>query len=330
MANKIAPNEVWNLNGETAGGLASEEDTYAARQNSAAFQVRPPRGVFAAFPGATPKYAINKGEQEKDFRETMARMFLQVPNYANLIAEFNNDPELQQIAAVVAGTANDDGSTLGGAGYVDFLLQSAAHSFQEKAQVVEVLADDHVAYFFGQAATTFSYSGTLLNTKQDDQALNMLRLYAGLGRGSQLASRKTLISLRYDGVFVSGAMMNFTYTLNAETEMMVPFSFNLLVKSYQIIPNPYSGLVTLTTPFAVKGQGYAPFSQGSLDPGTKPTSPAATPSAVTTAAIKPAASEGSATSAEKAKDEKGWQISNKLYSQVTTTVVQDIAAKLGN
>ena len=311
MANKIAQNETWITAG---GGLASQEDVDAAAKTL----TQAPRGIFSAFPGATPKYAKNLGEEEKDFRETMARMFMQVPNYKNFVGEYGEDGNMQQIAAVLGGEVSEGGGTTGGSGYMDFLLQSVQHSFQEKAQVVEVLSDDHVAYFFGQSTTTFSYSGTLLNTKQDDQALNMLRLYSEFGRGSKLASRKTLISLRYDDIFVSGAITNFTYSLSAETEMAVPFSFNLLVKKLQILPNPYSGLVTLSTPFAAASDGYTPFAQGSLDPGTKPTSPAATPAAATKLAISPAATEKTTEEKEDAQIQQGFEIRQKM--KVTTTL----------
>jgi hypothetical protein len=311
MANQIAQNEEWITAG---GGLASEEDVDAAAKTL----TRAPRGIFSAFPGATPKYAKNLGEEEKDFRETMARMFMQVPNYENFVGEYSEEKNMQQIAAVLGGQVSEGKDTTGGSGYMDFILQNVQHAFHEKMQVVEVLADDHVAYFFGQGTMTFSYSGTLINTKQDDQALNMLRLYAEFGRGSKLAARNTLISLRYDDVFVSGAITNLTYSLNAETEMAVPFSFNLLVKKLQLLPNPYSGVVTLSTPFAAASNGYLPFAQGSLDPGTKPTSPAATPAAATKLAISPAATEKTTEEKEDAEIEKGFGLRQKM--EVATTL----------
>lgn len=261
--------ESWNI---VSGGLAFADDL---QRNP----TRPPRGIFGEVPGATPKYARNVGVVWDDFRETMARMFMPVQSYKNLLTEYANKQDLLQIATVLGGEVSVDGSTFGGAGYMDFLLQGVQHSFQEKMQVVEVLADEHVAYYFGQAASTFAYSGTLFNTKQDDQALNMLRLYSEFGRGSKLAARNTLISIRYDGIIVSGALSNFTYSLNGEMEMAVPFSFNLLVKKILLLPNPNSALVTLTAPFALKGDTYAPFSQGSLNTGTVPLGPAATPAA---------------------------------------------------
>jgi hypothetical protein len=270
MANKVSPSTIWDIQ---AGGLPSDDDIAAASKSF----VLPPRGIFAAVPGATPKWATNTGEQETDFRETMARMFLQVKDYKAFVASFEGSAT-QPIATVLGGQASEKTGTTGGAGYIDFLLQNVQHNFQEKAQIVETLADDHVAYFFGQSSPTFSYGGTLVNTKQDDQAMNMLRLYRDLGRGSMLASRNTLISIRYDGLIVSGAMMNLSMSLNAEMETAVPFSFNLLVKQVVLLPNPYAGIVTLSTPFAAGSDGYLPFSRGATGVSTAAVRPTMIPS----------------------------------------------------
>lgn len=259
----------WNMEG---GGIPFAADLKA----TAGTAVRPPRGVFAEVPGATPKYALNWGEPGVDFREQMARMFLPVSNYEALLRDFSTDPQGLQLAKVLGGTVNSDGMTnpsgTEGNGYIDFLLQNVQKAFTEKMQLVETLADDHVAYFFGQSAPMFVYSGTLLNTKQDDQAINMLRIYRDMARGSQLANRRTLISIRYDSYMVSGAMVNLSLGLNAETEMAVPFSFSLLVKQMLLLPNVYSSAVMLTDKFAVpsadKASQYRPFELVGPDPKT--------------------------------------------------------------
>jgi hypothetical protein len=271
MANNVSVNTTWDM---SVGGLSSDDD-----QNDAAKTgILPPRGVFAAVPGSTPKYAKNVGEQETDFRETMARMFLPVVNYDEFVGSFAGS-DTEQLARIIGGQVSEKDGTSGGSGYIDFLLQNVQHAFQEKSQIVETLADDHVAYFFGQAAPVFTYSGTLINTKQDDQAMNMLRLYRDLGRGTKLAARNTLISIRYDGLIISGAMMNLTFTLNAEMETAVPFSFSLLVKDTLLLPQEYGGLVPLQTPFASgKNNKYLPFSTGATDISTAYVRPATIPS----------------------------------------------------
>lgn len=270
MANNIDPKAVWDMN---VGGLPSVADEDAAKKTG----IPPPRGIFAAFPGMTPKYASNVGEQETDFRETMARMFLQVKDYKAFVKSFSGSDTLP-VATVLGGQASERTGTTGGKGYIDFILQSFQHNLSEKVQVVETLADDHVAYFFGQSTPTFSYGGQLINTKQDDQAVNMLRLYSDLGRGSQLASRNTLISLRYDSYIISGAMMGVNMSGHADLEVAMPFSFNLLVKKIQIIKNPLAGVVQLTKPFASPSDGYQPFSTGAANVNTAGVRPTMIPS----------------------------------------------------
>lgn len=261
----MADAPIWNLE---AGGIPFDDDLQRSSQQGS---MRPPRGMFAEVPGYTPKYARNDGSSIlDDYREQMARLFLQVTDYKAFVNSFQTDPNSQQIAKVLGGTVSQTGQTNGGNGYIDFLLQNVQHSFQEKYQVIETLADDHVAYFFGQGAPTFSYAGTLINTKQDDQAMGMLRLYRDMGRGLKLAQRNTLLSIRYDGLLVSGAMLNLSLGLNAETETAVPFSFNLLVKQLLLLPNQYASVVQLTTPFATSSltDQYQPFALSLTDPGT--------------------------------------------------------------
>jgi hypothetical protein len=279
-----------------AGGLAFDADINRVGRSAGL----PPRGVFGKFPGATPKYALNDGTGEQsDFREQMARMFIQVKNYKNFVDSFDKNSGSKRIAEVIGGTVSADGLTNPneGNGYIDFLLQTVQHGFQEKHQVVETLADDHVAYFFGQAAPMFTYGGTLINTKQDDQAMNMLRLYRDMGRGGKLAQLNTLLSIRYDGLIVSGAMMNLSWTLSADSETAVPFNFTLLVKQVVQLPNKYGALVTLEKPFTTveaTGGRYRPFESGlgnlntssvkvtGVPPVASSLAPAATPAAPTT------------------------------------------------
>jgi hypothetical protein len=127
----------------------------------------------------------------------------------------------------------------GGKGYIDFFLQNAVHSFNEKVQIVETLSDNYVAFFFGHSAPIFQYQGTVMNTFQDDWTMRMFRIFRDLGRGTELARRKFVLRLRYDSMIVNGAMLNFQWSLLAGQEMSCPFSFNLLVKSVQIM---YGGL----------------------------------------------------------------------------------------
>jgi len=309
----------WNM---LAGGIPFANDFEQAKQQA---NMRPPRGVFAEVPGATPKYAVNDGTVDGDFRESLARLFLPVKNYDSFIKEFETKPETQRIAKVLGGTVDSEGNTSGGNGYIDFLLQNVQHTIQEKSQIIETLADEHIAYFFGQGAAVFTYSGTLLNTKQDDQAMNMLRLYNEMGRGTKLAQRNTLLSIRYDGLIVSGAMLGLSLGLNAEMEMAVPFNFSLLVKQIVQLPSPNASVVQLSKPFAIKGDGYLPFNQGLSGLGTTSVKVTAVPPVAS--APEPAAAqkqpEPGPSEREKAREQKKLShLQQSAAVQTTSTVAQ--------
>lgn len=227
-----------------------------------------PKGVFSEFPSSTPKWLGRQGDAHVDFRETMARMFilLDANERERFLASVDMHSKGQQdqgesriLAAVLAGRDKDEGK-----GYIDFLLQQADHQFQEKSQIVETLADNYVVYYFGQAAVPFSYSGTVLNTFEDDQAINMLRIYRDMIRGTQLARRRKLVRLRYNGMIVAGSVMNLSLGLSADPETSMSFSFQLLPKSVQLLPNPDFGVVSIHEPVGVD-----PFYLTQVDTPTK-------------------------------------------------------------
>jgi hypothetical protein len=190
-----------------------------------------PRGVFAQFPGATKKYTLNAGPRDNEYRETMARMFIEMTEQERKLFVSSVPPDTRPLAEVLAGVGTG-GS--GGTGFVDFLLTQVNEQYSEKFQVVESLSDNFVVYLFGQSAPQFSYSGLLLNTYQDDQRVWMTRLYQDVLRGTQLARRKKLLRLRYDSVIVSGVMLNLNMAIAADQEDRVPFSFTFIPTQYVI------------------------------------------------------------------------------------------------
>jgi len=193
------------------------------------------QGVFAANPLSTPKYAINDGKRDAEFKETLARMYISLAD-ANTatrdayLASLPNDLRVQALAKVLTGT-NEKGAS----GFIDFFLQEATESFAEKLQVDEVLSDNYVAFYFGQEPPVFQYSGTLLNTKQDDQTTGFALAYQHLLRGTSMAKRGTLLRLRYDNRIITGTVNRMQTSLRAENELAVLFSFSLLVKEYVLL-----------------------------------------------------------------------------------------------
>ena len=219
-------------------------------------------GVFGANPLMTPKYALNQGSRDAEFRETLARMFISLSTASKsavkaYLKSIPQDAQTQALAQVLVGQ-NGNNDTTKATGFIDFFLQQVQANFQEKVQVDEVLGDNYVAWFFGQAPPTFQFSGTLLNSQQDDQTTGFAIAYQHLLRGTQLARRGSLLRIRYDNVIVSGAVVQMGSVLNAENELACPFNFAMLVKEYILIlqPNQYvkmnwADYVQLSTNFDV-------------------------------------------------------------------------------
>lgn len=237
-----------------------------------------PRGVFSEFPSSTPKWLGQHGRAAPDFRETMARMFIVLDadereRFLRSVSLSGGD-ESRILASVLAGT--NTSKTIGGLGYIDFLLQQADHQFQEKSQVVETLADNYVIYYFGAAAVPFSYSGTVLNTFEDDQAINMIRMYRDMIRGTQLARRRKLLRLRYNNMIVAGSVMGMQLGLSADPETSMSFSFQLMPKTVTLLPNPDFGVVTLKEPVGLDEKFFGPADLPTAISGGRLTSVSAT------------------------------------------------------
>jgi hypothetical protein len=214
-------------------------------------------GVFGLHPLATPKYAFNKGARDNEFKESLARMYVSLAEASEqlkqqYLASLPGDAQTQALAKVLTGA----GQQKGGTGFIDFFLQQVNESWQEAVQVDKVLGDNYVAFYFGQEPPIFQYTGTLLNSQQDDQRSGFALAYQHILRGTQLARRNALLRLKYDNVIVSGTMNSHSQALNAENEMVVPFSFSLLVKEYVVLSNPrftkksQSDFIQLATQFA--------------------------------------------------------------------------------
>ncbi len=191
------------------------------------------RGVFAQYPGMSPKYNTRPGHDE----ETMARLLIPVPAgawdaWTKARKSFKGDIEnLADMLVYWGGPEYDKRSYH--RGYIDFLLQRAQEGFQEKYQVAEVQGDNYVTYFFGQKPPIFQYSGILLNTLQDDWRKAMTLMYLHLLRGTQLAQRKLVMAIAYDEMVVTGSMVNLSQVFTSDRQIAADFSFSILVKKIQ-------------------------------------------------------------------------------------------------
>jgi len=187
---------------------------------------------------ASLKHALNQGERTDGVQKnTLSRIYVAVPpnDRAKFFDSIGDGHVKTRLAPQLTGTSRDDqGGSNVGKGYVDFFIEQAQQPVRENYQVAPTLEGNYVVYSFDQQPPEWSYSGFLLNTKQDDQASNFFRLYVHVLRLSQLAKRKLTVALKYDSYIVHGALVDYTPMLNADVQMKVPFSFRLLVKKVLI------------------------------------------------------------------------------------------------
>jgi hypothetical protein len=203
-------------------------------------------GQYASFPGMTPKYMRHIPGRNREKYDTAARMMIRVRDskQARRIVESLRDSVSKDVAAILLG----DGKTAT-RGYVDFFLDTIQTAHAEKVQVTEVLEDNYVAFFFGSQPPTYTFSGHLMNTIQDDWAVQMLAAYQDLFRGTQLARRGLLLYIRYDSYMVAGAVTSLMMNRSAANETAIPFSLQMLVHkihrmydtAYGATVLPYSG-----------------------------------------------------------------------------------------
>jgi hypothetical protein len=216
----------------------------------------------------------------------MARMYVELPSRttrASFLATVSE--EARPLAEILLSGTGTAGS--GGTGFIDFLLTSATENFQEKAQIVDTLTDNYVAFYSGEEPPLFQYSGVLLNTYQDDQRVWMFRLYKEILRGTRLASRNLIMKLRYDSFIVSGYMESLSMALSGETEHTASqFTFTMRVKSMTVL-TPALGSPTLLEKYIAPLVKKGPYDLGVT---TNQRAGITSPSVPTTATRGPAAS----------------------------------------
>lgn len=220
-------------------------------------------GVYAAYPTMSPKYARHSGGRLNVNLGGLARIYIPVSRKDTLDrikASYNTTKsrQLYKVADQVFGLKKGGGDAVG-SGYLDFVLMSVNQALDEKYQVTEVLEDNYVAFFFGQRAPMWTFSGALMNTFQDDWTMNMWRLYSEMGRGTRLAQRGLLMSIRYDSVIISGGMTRFQWDLSSSNELFTSFSFQFLVQNI----TPLRG--SMAPPTALPKEIYKDFYNINLD-----------------------------------------------------------------
>jgi len=129
---------------------------------------------------------------------------------------------------------------LAGGGYIEFFLQSADEVFEERFQIVETLGDNYAVFGIGRKPRIFSFSGGLFNSLENDWRINFIYMFEQFISISRLArfratTVKNIVNLRYDTVFLQGAILNLRTNLQASNELAVAFSFTMLVTKFDFV-----------------------------------------------------------------------------------------------
>ena len=226
-------------------------------------KVQTRKGVYANYPAMTPKYVNNNTDASL---ETMARLMIPLSSErlrAKFLATFRGETRKLAEALATLGETERGTERSYGLGYIDFLLTMAQESFDEKVQINDVLSDNYVSFFFGKRPPVFQYTGVLFNTRQDDWRSAFTIIYNDIIRGTELARRKAVVTLSYDNMAVTGALVRMNQVLRAEQQMASQFDFSILVKRIDIertIGHPPTQVATF--PSFIKPATFAPVQFG--------------------------------------------------------------------
>jgi hypothetical protein len=130
------------------------------------------------------------------------------------------------------------GDTTGAASgaFVKFLLTDVRENFQELSQVVTLLQDNYIPYFYGSAPITITISGVLINSVNDQWKYWFLLMYHKLIKGTRLAElpEAPSMSLWYEDTRIAGYPLNLNISHSVSDDTALPFSMDILVKEYSV------------------------------------------------------------------------------------------------
>lgn len=184
----------------------------------------------------TPKYGdpYAKGNANR-----LARFFFSSELISEINQTFNRGKGASDVQLSVNDTVLNKLSNQT-AGYFEFFLQSADESFEERFQIVETLGDNYAVFGIGRKPRIFNFAGALLNSVENDWRVNFIYLfqqYISISRLAKFRGTKTknVVTLKYDSVFLQGAILNLRTALRADNELVVPFSFTMLVTNWNFV-----------------------------------------------------------------------------------------------
>lgn len=109
-----------------------------------------------------------------------------------------------------------------------YFLEAVQEQKDEKFQVVQTFGQD-TFFFFGQKPSVYSFSGTLLNSVNQDWKNWWHLNYDNFLRGTKAVERRAYVFIQYDNVMVQGYIISTTTRQTSAEDKSVPFAFQMLV-----------------------------------------------------------------------------------------------------
>ncbi len=172
--------------------------------------------------------------------------FLNTPKHTDdsakttTMARFTIDETLTEAIKKKLSITAMDSSLLAGLtkdGYFEFLLTGISTSSQDRYQLIETIGDNFVLFGFGEAPEIITCQGVLKNTIENDWQVQFLEFFKKIGGISALAkfyqyagnNVSNFVTFTYNKTVKEGALLNVSYTLSANDEMDIAFSFSYVV-----------------------------------------------------------------------------------------------------
>lgn len=113
-------------------------------------------------------------------------------------------------------------------GYTKFFIESVQEAHTERTQVIETFGDFYV-FCFGERPPVYTFSGTLMNTRNANWVTDFMFMYDRYLRGTRCAQMNASAIITYGGRQVEGLITNVGTQTNAANDGAASFTFSLIV-----------------------------------------------------------------------------------------------------
>jgi hypothetical protein len=218
----------------------------------------------------TPKY--RSAYTESQSVNTLARMYLNSTLIRNITSYYKKnsaDSNFDIDPAEILNRLHQHATGSQGP-YLQFILEAAVESCVYKFQVKKTQGDSYVIFGIGKKPRMFSFRGSLLNCEEYDWRIQMMYLFEKYISISRLARFKSagpnFVTIAYDSMMVSGALLNLQTSMAAQQELVSPFSFTMIAPQIRTLRSKPTGrsIAAYNTPTAVSDRRAIATAEGEV------------------------------------------------------------------